>query len=328
MIAILTYQEMLRTLGAFVEIANAGDVGLVVSVEEGALVYGRSWPGPSVWTVADVLEEANGQRSWRDHPRPDRTPRAGPVADCLRAIGAILDADPEGQGPYTLTVAAACVRLQGQGGAESRFEFGPWRVLAPTAAWRGGASEQDRARLPQTCAPCPTPVPARPAEAGAGHPSPVGRASSGALTYEETLRTLGTLFDTTRTREAVIRLSAQGAEVVAGTWRGPALWDHDALRSAAAQQRAQRLVARYARTRRSDESAHYLRLVGAELDRHGRGGEYVLKLQGSHVAVEAPTGETWTFDPSATEQREHPLRLARGQRARRGTSRAPALSPA
>ncbi len=106
----LTYQEILRTIGILLEIANARDVRIVLA-DQAATVSGPSWHGPSEWSVADLATESSDQRTWRFHPRPDKTPRAGILANCLRSIGAIIDM--RGGSPYTIDLEPTQVHVRG-----------------------------------------------------------------------------------------------------------------------------------------------------------------------------------------------------------------------
>src|SRR5256885_1641016 len=97
-----------------------------------------------------------------------------------------------------------------------------------------------------------------------------------ALTYQEMLRTLGTLLDEDGCLAAVIRLSRQGAEVIAPGWKGPWLWTAQDLRDAAARQRRGRAAGRTPTSVRKGWSL-YLRALGVHLDMLG-GGSYVLTI--------------------------------------------------
>ena len=329
---ILTYQEMLRTLGAFVEIANVTDVGLVVALDEGALVYGRSWPGPTVWTMADIGEEASSQRSWRVHPRRDRTPRAGPIADCLRAIGAILDADADSQGPYTLTVERGGIRLQGRQGAESCFEFAPPRPEGVPSAARATGSDRPAVlgHRPQAI----TAVAAGAAPAAEGPADrPIGRRAVRCCPPRNGQRVAHVRGDPPHAEHAVrhdehARGGHSPVGAGSGSRSGGLAWAVPVGRERAAVGRGATARptaggALRARPAGDRESTRYLRVVGAELDRQGHHGEYVLKLRGSQVAVETAAGETWTFEREAIEQLETGLQHGRGPSERRAEHQPP-----
>jgi hypothetical protein len=107
-----------------------------------------------------------------------------------------------------------------------------------------------------------------------------------ALSYQETLRTLGTLLDWAETDAATIELSAQGAEVSVPTWRGPRVWDWDELRAEAARQRNWRNLREAgcepAWARRISRE---LRTMGWMLDAQPAGAYYTVELAPETIQV-------------------------------------------
>ena len=115
-----------------------------------------------------------------------------------------------------------------------------------------------------------------------------------ALTYQETLRTLGTLLDQCECEHAIILLSHQGAEVTARTWRWQREWTTDAILGASSAQRAWRSRRRDRRWR--PEGLRWrLRIVGAELDAVGA-GRYVITIRPEGIRVQSREGYDRTFD--------------------------------
>jgi hypothetical protein len=137
-----------------------------------------------------------------------------------------------------------------------------------------------------------------------------------ALTYQEMLRTLGALLDDAGCRTAVIRLSRQGAEVIAPRWKGPRVWTAQDLRDAAARQRRGRASWRAPTTPRKGWGSH-LRALGAHLDTL-RGGSYVLTVQADVVRVQATSGDEQTFPLEALGRRARLLPQLRDQAAGAG----------
>ncbi len=116
-----------------------------------------------------------------------------------------------------------------------------------------------------------------------------------ALSYQETLRTLGTLLDWADTDAATIKLSDAGAEVSVPTWRTPRVWDWDELQAEAARQRNWRnlreLGCEPAWSRRISRE---LRTMGWMLDAQPAGLRYTVELAPKNIQVRAQ-GDTRTF---------------------------------
>lgn len=137
-----------------------------------------------------------------------------------------------------------------------------------------------------------------------------------ALTYQEMLRTLGTLLYEAGCPTANLRLSLQGAELIAAGWNERRVWTARDLRDAAARQR---------RSRSAGERHHpprqgwriSLRALGAHQDTL-RGGSYVLTVQPDAVRVQGASGYDQTFPTLALRRRAQLLPYLRDQRSRAG----------
>jgi hypothetical protein len=151
------------------------------------------------------------------------------------------------------------------------------------------------------------------------------RAGGEALTYQEILRTLGTLLDQCRCESAIILLSHQGAEVTARTWRWQREWTMNAILGASSTQRAWR-SRRRDRQWRAEGLRWRLRLVGAELDAVGA-GRYVITIQPGNIRVQGHEGYDRTFDGPSLKRRADLAPTLRGQRPRAGGPRPPAAAP-
>ena len=131
------------------------------------------------------------------------------------------------------------------------------------------------------------------------------------LTYQEMLRTLGTLLDDCRCTNAVIRVSPQGAEIIAPGWRGDREQTIEEIRRQSAIQRGWR-------AQRRTQSVHpeglrwSLRVVGAELDAVGA-RSYVLTVQPDGVRVQSGERYDRHFSTSALKRRAMLALHLRGQ---------------
>ena len=131
-------------------------------------------------------------------------------------------------------------------------------------------------------------------------PSPA-RAPTPALSYQEMLRTLGTLLDHCGSEHANIVLSPQGAEVIAATWRWQRDWTIEQIRGASTTQRGWR--SRRGAPRRHPAGLRWrLRLVGAELDLVGA-SSYVVSLRPDAVRVQSHDGFERRIDLASLQQR-------------------------
>jgi hypothetical protein len=122
------------------------------------------------------------------------------------------------------------------------------------------------------------------------------------LTYQEILRTLGTLLmETTEDETAVITLSPAGAALQAPGWRGRPLWDLSAIEAESERQRAWR-HSRRLRWGRPAHMARRLRAIGVELDAMGA-AHYVVRVTPGSVKVEAANGYRCERHPPSFEER-------------------------
>ncbi len=350
----LTYQEILRTLGNLIEISNARDLRLVLT-ERGATVTGATWLWPSEWSLDELAAESNDQQSWRLHPRRDKTPRAGLVANCLRSVGAVIDM--RGGSAYTVDVDATQVRMFGPDGYSCALELRdpaaqpptldpappilklhraqPAEPSSPAAAVSSPAREpaSGAPALPTESAPAVTaPAVSAPTAATANatassepastaptdpdaadgpatnwtvRDEPVAHrcAANGTLTYQEILRTAGTMLDLAEVREAIIILSAQGLELRSFALPGAREFDVQSLRAQVAAQRGWRLYAHRLGGARVGLVTRCLRAVGAHLDLHGQGGRFTVRLLGDRVEVESSSGYARTFAHDTLQRR-------------------------
>jgi hypothetical protein len=158
--------------------------------------------------------------------------------------------------------------------------------------------------------------------AGAG---PLTATVREALTYQETLRTLGTLLDQCRCERAIILLSHQGVEVISPTWRWQREWTIDAILGASATQRAWRSRRRDRRWR--PEGLRWrLRIVGAELDAVGA-SRYIVTIRSENIRVQGHEGYDRSFDGPALKRRADLAPSLRGQRPLAGQPRPTAAEP-
>jgi hypothetical protein len=114
----LTYQEMLRTLGALLDQTGSQTATLGVS-PAGARVSAPGWPWPQHWEAEALRAQAAWQRSLRLHARTRKAARAGRLSQRLRVVGAALDIDAAG--PYLVTVEADHVQVEGRDGYQRTF---------------------------------------------------------------------------------------------------------------------------------------------------------------------------------------------------------------
>jgi len=143
------------------------------------------------------------------------------------------------------------------------------------------------------------------------------------LSYQETLRTLGTLLEQQRTPRAVITLSRAGVEVLAPGWRVPQLWTPQMLRLERAAQRRWR-QARGRRPVQPGGLAQRLRAVGAALDCVLGSDLYVLTVNADGVQVHG-RGYADSFTEQQLARRLSLAGYLRGQLPAPGTPlRAPA----
>jgi hypothetical protein len=155
--------------------------------------------------------------------------------------------------------------------------------------------------------------------------APRPRAGSEVLTYQETLRTLGTLLDQCACERAIILLSHQGAEVIAPTWRWQREWTMDAILGASSTQRTWR-SRRRDRHWRPEGLRWRLRLVGAELDTVGT-GRFVINIQPEGIRVQSHEGYDRTIDGPALKRRAELAVSLRGRRPPAGGTRPAAAAP-
>jgi hypothetical protein len=132
------------------------------------------------------------------------------------------------------------------------------------------------------------------------------------LTYQEILRTLGTLLDQAGGDTATLELTTKSAVVEAPSWPGPREWSLDALLLESERQRSWRNHPRPPHMARAGHFNRILRVVGAVLDAQG-GGPYTLVVEEQLVRVRAVDGTERLFESKPLERR---LKLAahlRGQ---------------
>jgi hypothetical protein len=133
------------------------------------------------------------------------------------------------------------------------------------------------------------------------------------VTYQEMLRTLGTLLDECGGPTAVIKVSRQVAEVVASGWRWDREWTMVEVTAASTEQRAWREKGSVEHRRINTTRLRWrLRLVGAELDAAG-GGPYLLTVQPDTVRVQGTKGYDRQFPTASIERRAKLAPYLRGQ---------------
>jgi len=109
MIADLSYQEVLRTIGAVLE-RNGSDTASIALLAEAATVSAPGWPAEQVWDRGALETEIAAQRGWRNDVRGRSAPAAGRASHDLRVVGWMLEA--QGVGPYAVTLALSAVRVR------------------------------------------------------------------------------------------------------------------------------------------------------------------------------------------------------------------------
>ena len=131
------------------------------------------------------------------------------------------------------------------------------------------------------------------------------------LTYQEMLRTLGTLLDQAAIKVATIKLDAEGAYVAAEGWPWPRVWDREAIEALADAQHMWRAKPRR-RGRGSGRTAQRLRVVGAALDVDNQ-APYLLMLDANVVRVEGRDDYHRTFEQRPLARRLSLAEHLRGQ---------------
>jgi hypothetical protein len=133
-----------------------------------------------------------------------------------------------------------------------------------------------------------------------------------ALTFQETLRTLGMLLDQSGSESAEIALSATGATVrPAAAWSWPREWSVEALARESARQRSWR-GGRAPRGSRPDGVRWRLRVVGTALDAEGA-GPCTISVQPDTVRVQKPDGHVRAYPTDTLERRAVLAPHLRGQ---------------
>ncbi len=145
------------------------------------------------------------------------------------------------------------------------------------------------------------------------------RPESTRLSYQEMLRTLGTVLELMDLSRTIITLSREGAEVIAPGWRAPRVWSAHALRLEAAAQRRWR-VARVHPALQPRGLAQRLRAVGTALDRVRGSDLYVLVVDAHRVDVHG-RGYERSFHGHQLARRLTLATYLRGQLPARGMSR-------
>jgi hypothetical protein len=114
------------------------------------------------------------------------------------------------------------------------------------------------------------------------------------LTYEETLRTLGSVLDSAGSDVAVIDLTAARAHVRASGTRVPRAWTLDAVAAESERQRRDRGGSPPGDPR-ARQLSHELRLVGADLDRT-RAGRCTVTVGREEIVGLADHGERFAYE--------------------------------
>jgi len=109
MIADLSYQEVLRTIGAVLDGAG-DDIANIALLAEAATVSAPGWTAEQVWDRGALEAEMAAQRGWRAAPHRAPARAAGRTSHDLRVVGWMLDA--QGVGPYAVTLARSAVRVR------------------------------------------------------------------------------------------------------------------------------------------------------------------------------------------------------------------------
>jgi hypothetical protein len=132
------------------------------------------------------------------------------------------------------------------------------------------------------------------------------------LTYQEMLRTLGTLLDHAGSKSATIELSPEGAEVTATPWPWPRQWDPAAILAQTVVQRTLRMNPRARKIPRAGRISKRLRVVGAALDVENR-APYRLTMEVNAIVVEGRDGYRREFGPRPLASRVRLAPHLRGQ---------------
>src|SRR5262245_28753585 len=107
------------------------------------------------------------------------------------------------------------------------------------------------------------------------------------FSYQEVLRTIGSVLENTGSDTANIALLAGAATVSAPDWPAEQVWDRAALEAEVATQRGWRAGAGHPSGRAAGRTSHDLRAVGWMLDGQGA-GPYALAVALSAVRVRLP----------------------------------------
>jgi hypothetical protein len=115
------------------------------------------------------------------------------------------------------------------------------------------------------------------------------------LTYQETLRTVGTLLEHAGADAAVIALAPDRTEAILPTWRSPRVWDVDALQAEVARQRSWRQAGpRPADRPWAGPMSRDLRYIGWMLDAQ-LAGPYTVVVSPQHIQVLREGDDPHTF---------------------------------
>ncbi len=127
------------------------------------------------------------------------------------------------------------------------------------------------------------------------------------LSYQETLRTVGTLLDGAKADTAVIGLATDRAEAILPAWKYPRVWDRDALAAEVARQRAWRRESRQARGLPcAGPMSRDLRSIGWLLDAQVA-GPCTVAVTPSCIQVVRDSGDVHTFGrPAAVLEHARP----------------------
>ena len=142
------------------------------------------------------------------------------------------------------------------------------------------------------------------------------------LSYQDVMRTLGTLLDHAGIKTASITLAADGAHVSAPDWPWPAIWDQGALHAQTLAQRTLRLHPRARKIPRAGRASKRLRVVGAALDLADK-APYRVTIDPETIQVFGQGDYQRTFDASPLSRR---VRLAPHLRGQLGPD-GPRLAP-
>lgn len=113
------------------------------------------------------------------------------------------------------------------------------------------------------------------------------------LTYQEMLRTLGTLLDEADGETGIVAVDRTAAWVLSPVWPRDRRWSMAALARLSAEQRDRRAQPSTPPLRQV-ALRHKLRTIGALLDRQGY-PSYVIVVQPTGVQIESPEGRELTI---------------------------------